>query len=125
MVRTSRTSSRVRPRRHERRMTDLLESGAEPPGRPEFVRPPSRTAARSRADLDDLLAEVLASEQPDQLARCVLQPLGDILPVLDPALLQPGGHVREELRELCREIPDDEPAEGDPLDERCQHQRWD
>ena len=51
------------------------------------------TLRRVCADLDDLLAEVLALKQPDQFARGVHQPVRDVLPVLDPALHQPATHV--------------------------------
>src|SRR5262245_66525966 len=82
-----------------------------------FPKPALRAPGRLRPDADDLLAEVLALEQPDQLARRVLEPVGDVLAVLDPALLQPGAHVLEELREPGREVPDDEHPEGEEIDE--------
>ena len=47
-----------------------------------------------------------------QLARRVLKPVGDVLLVLDLAFLQPRAHLRKELRELRREVPDDETAKG-------------
>src|SRR3954453_7558095 len=55
----------------------------------------SRAAGSRRvvANADELLAEVLPLEQPDQLPRGVLQPVGDVLPILDAAFAQPPPHA--------------------------------
>src|SRR5436305_1195057 len=88
----------------------------------ELRRSAELTPCRVGTHPDELLAEVLPLEQPDQLAWGVLKPVRDVLPVLDPALPQPAAHVSKEVGILGGEVPDDKPPEGQPLDEDAPHQ---
>src|SRR5208282_2988518 len=78
---------------------------------------------RVRADTDNLLAEVLASQQADQFAGGVLQSIRDVFAVLDLAVPQPAAHVGDEIAELGAVVKDDETPEGQPLGEDIPHEQ--
>src|ERR1051326_8278819 len=69
----------------------------------------------SLRDAHELLAEVLALQEPDESLRRVLQPIRDILAILDAALLDPLRHVADEVGEFRRKVGDDEAADREPL----------
>lgn len=78
---------------------------------------------RVRADTDNLLAEVLASQQADQFAGGILQSIRDVFAVLDLAVPQPAAHVGDEIAELGAVVKDDETPEGQPLGEDIPHEQ--
>src|SRR5688572_26833228 len=80
-------------------------------------------ASRVVTDADDFLAEILAAQEADQLPRCVLKTVSDILLVVDAPFFKPGNHVALELRELGLIIPDNEAAEREALDEDLVHEQ--
>src|ERR1700746_1810707 len=79
-----------------------------------------RSALPPPSDPHHELAEVLAREQPDQPAGCLLQPRDDLLPVTDASRAQPLAHVLEESGKALGVVED---AETLDLDAPAQHRR--
>ena len=61
------------------------------------------------------LPKFLPLSRPMNACGRVLKPVGDVLAILDPALLDPLRHVAHEIGEACGEIGDDEAADGEAL----------
>src|SRR5262249_45597993 len=69
-------------------------------------------------DLDEELAEVLALEQTQEGPRSVLQSPHHVLPVLEPAFLQPAPDVAQELLAPALVVADQEALDQGPLDQQ-------
>jgi transposase len=65
-----------------------------------------------RRNPDHQLTEVVALQEPLEGLGRVLQPVDEVLPILDPALADPAAHPVDELRFLFGEVPDDETVVG-------------
>src|SRR5262249_46089347 len=99
---------------------------ARAPWRPDRRRPPKRrraAGARPRAgsshrasglvrDLDDQLPEILAVHELDERLGGVLEPVDDVLAVLDLALDDPAREALEAHAEALGEVRDDEALHG-------------
>src|SRR4030095_5706810 len=69
----------------------------------------------------ELLAEVPTLEEADEGGRSVLEPVRDVLAVLDPALAHPAPAVRDEVGLAVEVVRDDEALQQHPVDqERAQ-----
>src|SRR5262249_39272069 len=119
-----RAAPRRRPSWRDRASRCSCRSGypgwctARAPWRPDRRRPPTRrraTGARPRAgsphrasglvrDLDDQLPEILAMHELDERLGGVLQPVDDVLAVLDLALVDPAREALEAHAEALGEI---------------------
>src|SRR5262249_47429270 len=115
-------------RRRRRRRCSRTRSGrAHSPHAPPT--PPARSATprrRSRwrsgpacprtssfRQLDEQLAAVLAAEQADERARCVLEPLDDVLAVEKAALGEPARQACKGGAVQVSEVADEEPLHPD------------
>src|SRR5262249_22720093 len=118
-------------RRLLREFRALLRRSGTMRSRNGHVHPTSRTrttlwfGAILRCYADDYLAEVLAAEKSDESTGRVLQPVNDVLAVLDPAVADHRGDLRQEVRLLISEVQDDEAPERQPLDEDLAHEHRD
>src|SRR5262245_8830463 len=70
---------------------------------------PRNSAARGiRRHADELLAEVLATQHPDECLRRVLEAIGNVLVVLHAALAHPACRVAQKIGEALDMVADDE-----------------
>src|SRR5262245_6529023 len=75
------------------------------------------SASRVRRHTDEKLADVPALEQPEEGPGRVLEPVHDVLTVLQPAISHPSCGLREELGRAVYVVGDDETSHRRPVDQ--------